>query len=241
MKTLFKSLLVLMLLSNSVFAQKNPDTLVIGTKNGQIILVSDSLLKFAPMETQELIRKALYKVMDSLPKSKDLSAKPKAESSSYTRTIKKRAFRVTEDFGLAMIRDKISPVIAFGIEFAPQKQDFFRKKDGMYSFLNLMMNTSFSFREVDNEYETQQNSFLEFTIGNRMNPDGGYRSITELSAGVGYLIQKDGNYFGKNTVKLFFNVGLPNSFIKIRPELYFVNKKVFPGITIKLLNIANYY
>jgi len=245
MKNILYSLVAIMMVLLTVeytFAQKTPDTLVINTKNGQIILVSDSLLKFAPMPTEALIRKALYQVLDSLPSSKSLKARPKYKSDSlYTKVIKKRTFRITGDFGVGLIRDKISPTVGFGVEFAPQKQDYFRKKDGMYSFINLSAHASATFREEGNRYLTYQNTFLEFTLGNRMNPAGGYRSLTELSSGVGYLIQRNGNYFERNTFKVFVNFGLPNSFIIITPECYFIKKNTFTGLTIKLINLTNYF
>jgi len=236
------AIIALVLTTGQAFAQKNPDTLVINTKNGKIILVSDSLLKFAPMPTEAIIRKALYQVLDSLPNNKIMKAKQQSRKDSlYTKIIKKRMIRITESFGVGLIRDKVSPLIGVGIEFAPQKQDYFRKKGGVYSFINLSAHGAFTFREEENRYRTYQNTFLDFTLGNRMNPAGGYKSVTELSAGIGYLIQRNGNYFDRNTFKIFTNIGLPSSFIVIRPECYFSKDNVFPGLTIKLINITNYY
>ncbi len=233
---------MLLLTVENTFAQKTPDTLVINTKNGQIILVSDSLLKFAPMQTEALIRKALYQVLDSLPNSKSLRARPKSKNDSlYTKVIKKRMFRVIGEFGVGLIRDKISPAVGFGIEFAPQKQDYFRKKNGMYSFINLSAHATSTFREEENKYRTYQNTFLEFTLGNRMNAESGYKSLTEVSSGVGYLIKRGGNYFERNTFKVFVNFGLPKSFITITPECYLTKENVFTGLTIKLINITNYF
>lgn len=245
MKNLTFSLLAIglfFLIPRPTLAQKTPDTLVINSKNGQIILVSDSLLKFAPMETQSLIRKALYQMLDSLTDKKNMKLPPRIKKDSvYTRILAKRSFRLTGSFGAALVRDKFSPKLGFGIEFAPQKQDYFRKKGGHYSFLSLMADAAFLFREEDNKYHTYQNTFLDFTLGNKMNPESGHKSITELSIGAGYLLQRSGNYFDKNTFKLFANVGLPNSSFVIRPEFYFSKGKAFPGMTIKLLNIAAYY
>jgi len=236
------AILSLLLTADYACAQKNPDTLVINTKNGQVILVSDSLKKFITMPMDMLIRKAIYQVLDSLPNDKSLKAKKKTQRDSlYTRIIKKRMFRITESFGIGLIRDKVSPLVGVGIEFAPQKQDYFRKNGGMYTFINLSAHAAFTFREVENKYRTYQNTFLDATIGNRINPAGGYKSVTELSAGIGYLIQRNGNYFDRNTFKIFANIGLPTSFIVIRPECYLSKGNVFPGLTIKLINITNYY
>lgn len=239
--SLIATLLILLSVENT-FAQKAPDTLVISTKNGQIILVSDSLLKFAPMQTEQLIRKALYQSLNSSPSENSFKASPKSKiDSQYTKVIKKKMFRVIGDFSVGLVRDKISPMVGFGIEFAPQKQDYFRKKYGMYSFINLSAHATSTFREEENKYQTHQNTFLEFTIGNRMNAESGYKSLTELSSGFGYLIQRGGNYFERNTFKVFVNFGVPKSFIVISPECYFMKKETFPGLTIKLINITNYF
>ncbi len=245
MKNILYSVIAIALFLLSVentFAQKAPDTLVISTKNGQIILVSDSLLKFEPMQTEALIRKALYQTLNSSTDANSLRAKSKkSKDSLYTTVIKKKLFRVTSEFGVGLIRDKISPTVAVGVEFAPQKQDYYRKKNGMYSFLALSAHASSSFREEGGKYLTDQNTFLEFTLGNRMNPESGYKSLTELSSGFGYLIQRSGNYFEGNTFKAFINFGIPKSSIIITPECYFFKKTTFSGLTIKLINLTNYF
>ena len=243
MKKLFYPLIIILSLCiNAAFAQKTPDTLVISTKNGQIILVSDSLSNFATMQTDPLIKKALIQALNSPAEANALRAKMKIPKDSlYTKIIKKRKFRVTEEFGAGLIRDKMSPTVAIGIEFAPQKQDYYRKKNGMYSFLSLSAHASTTFRQEGNKYQADQNTFLQFTLGNKMNPGSGYNSVTEYSSGIGYLIQRSGNYFEGNTFKLFVNFGLPKSSIIITPEFYFIKKNAFPGLTIKLVNLANYF
>jgi len=240
-----KNILIISLILLSVvhsFAQKAPDTLVISTKNGQIILVSDSLLKFEPMQTEALIRKALYQTLNSSSNTNSWRAKAKSKNDSlYTTVIKRKLFRLTGEFSVGLIRDKISPAVAAGIEFSPQKQDYYRKKNGMYSFISLSAHATSTFREEDNKYQTYQNTFLQFTLGNRMNSESGYKSLSELSSGVGYLIQRSGNYFERNTFKVFINFGLPKSSIIITPECYLFKKSTFTGLTIKLINLANYF
>lgn len=231
------------LLGHLGYAQnKEPDTLVISTKNGQVILVSDSLSKFAPMELEALIKKALKQASDAMPNDKSL----KADQSSGINLLnakknKLKMFRITGNFGVALVRDKISPMVDGGIEFAPARRDYQVLKFGMYSFLNLSAQVSSTFREEENKYRMHQNTFLSFTLGNRMNPKGKYKTLTELSGGVGYLIQRNGTYFERNTFKIFINVGLPNSFIKIRPECYLSKDGAFPGLTVSLINITNYF
>jgi hypothetical protein len=241
-KLLYPLILIFSLCVNGAFAQKTPDTLVINTKNGQIILVSDSLSNFAPMQTDVLIKRALIQALTSPAEVKDLKAKLQTPKDSlYTKIIKKKLFRLTEEFGVGLIRDKISPTVALGIEFAPQKQDYYRRKNGMYSFLSLAAHTSASFREEGSKYRTDRNTFLEFTVGNRMNHESGYKSVTEFSTGVGYLIQREGTYFESKTFKIFVNFGLPKSTIVVTPEYYFYKNDGFMGLTIKLVNLTNYF
>ncbi|RYG22136.1 MAG: hypothetical protein EOO07_00750 [Chitinophagaceae bacterium] len=238
----FIAILLLSLCGGRAFAQKTPDTLVISTKNGQIILVSDSLANFAPMQNDVLIKRALIQALNSPAEANNLKAKMRTPKDSlYTKVIKKRLFRLTEEFGAGLIRDKVSPSVAIGLEFSPQKQDYYRKKNGMYSFISLSVHSTSTFKEVDNKYRTDRNTFLQFTLGNRMNPESGYKSVTEFSSGVGYLIQRDGNYFERNTFKIFINFGLPKSSIIITPEYYFDKNDGFLGLTVKLVNLAKYF
>ncbi len=227
--------LLLLLGTGKVFAQKaNPDTLIIGTKNGKIILVSDSLKKFKAINVDELVKKALLSIKDSLVD--DAQMRKKLRDGLYTRKIKNRPFRLLPIFGLGFVRDKFSPFLGLSLDFAPQRQDYYLKQGGEYTFINIASTAFFTFKDNGSGYQTQNNIFLEGTIGNRINNSiANYGVVSELSAGIGYLIHREGNYFTNHTLKVFVNVGLKNSFIKIRPELYITDqfKNAFPGLAVK--------
>ena len=70
-KKIALSILVLVSLSlNSLAQQKAPDTLIINSKAGKIILVSDSLQRFNNIGTDVLIKNSLFEIRDSLSETK---------------------------------------------------------------------------------------------------------------------------------------------------------------------------
>lgn len=232
----FSLFFLFILLTNTVFAQKTPpDTLIINTKQGQVILVSDSLKKLGALKVDDLIKKALFVMKDSLA----VQVRPNSHRDSlYTKKIKNRPLRLLPVFGAGMLRDKFSPLMGLSIDFAPQRQDYYFKQGGEYTFINIAATAFFTFKAQPGKgYQTQNNIFLEGTLGNRINnaiPNNG--NFSELSAGIGYLIHQEGDYLTKHSMKVFVNIGFKNSFIKIRPELYITDqfKNAFPGLALKL-------
>ncbi|MES2417389.1 MAG: hypothetical protein V4541_04325 [Bacteroidota bacterium] len=234
---LFFIALIFFAFAKQAMAQKAPDTLIIAVKGGKIILISDSLNKFNTIQTDVLIRKALVSIKDSLTTQERLAQQKAKRDSMYSKLIKNRfPLRFLPVLGLGLVRDKMSPFLGLSIDFAPQRQDYYYKKGGMYTFINVAANSYFTFKENAGKYKTQNNIFIEATIGNRINNRLAYKAFSEISAGIGYLIHQEGNYFTNNTFKIFGNIGISNSFIKIRPELYLSGNfsSIFPGIGIKL-------
>lgn len=237
-KKIALSILVLLSFSISSFAQqKTPDTLIINTKAGKIILVSDSLQKFNSIGTDLLIRKSIYSVHDSLSETKEARAK-RLYKERFTRIINNKfPLRILPNIGIGTIRDKVSPLLGLSIDFGPQRQDYYLKNFGHYTFINLAANMSFSYtKDALNKYHTDQNLFIEASMGNRVNNfTNNVGMFSEASFGLGYLAHNEGSYFEGNTFKVFFSVGLYKSFVKIKPELYITNNfsKAFPGITLK--------
>lgn len=230
-------LLLLIFTYKSSVAQKKPDTLVIKTKKGQIILISDTLKNFNNLKVDSIIRVALEDVNDSLSEVNNLAEHKRIRSLQYTRQLKKTfPLRLLPSIGLGTVRDKLSPILGLSIDFAPQRQDYYYKKGAGYTFINLAINSFFTFQENETKYTTFNNVFIEGTLGNRMNNKIDNGLFTEISAGVGYLLHKEGIYYGSNTIKLFANIGLKNSFIKVRPEVYITDnfQNLMPGISIKL-------
>lgn len=231
-------ILILLSLSISSFAQqKTPDTLIVNTKAGKIIFISDSLQRFNNVATDALIKKSLLEVQDSLSETKQARAK-RLYRERFTRIIhNKFPLRILPNIGIGTLRDKISPLLGLSIDFGPQRQDYYLKNYGHYTFINLAANMSFSYtKDALDKYHTDQNLFIEASMGNRVNNfTNNVGMFSEASFGIGYLAHKEGNYFEGNTFKVFFSVGLYKSFVKVKPELYITDnfKKAFPGITLK--------
>jgi hypothetical protein len=232
------SILLLIMLNTSYAQKANPDTLIINTKSGKIILIGDTLQKFSSFNSNQLITNALFKIKDSLSIAEKKAIYKQHHDSLYTRhNISKFPFRLLPVVGLGLVRDKVSPFLGLSLDFAPQRQDYYYKGGWMYTFINVAVVPYFTFeRDHLDAYKTYHNVFLEGSFGNRINNAKGYGSVSEFSFGTGYLIRKRGTYFGSNTFKLFTTIGIKNSFVKVRPELLFTDnlKTVFPGIGIKL-------
>ena len=237
---IIKILLMLMVLwINQSLAQKSiPDTLVIGTKNGKIVLVGDSLQKFGAFNSNEVIRKALFEIRDSLTLVERRTLSKQHRDSLYTRKItNKFPFRLLPVVGVGLVREKTSPFFGVSLDFAPQRQDYYFKGGGLYTFINIAAVPYFTFEKNNaNTYSTYRNVFLEASLGNRINNAKDYGTLSEFSFGIGYLMRKSGPYFEPNMFKVFATVGIKNSFIKIKPEMLISSnfKVIFPGIGIKL-------
>lgn len=237
-KKIMLCIVILLSLSISSFAQqKTPDTLIVNTKAGKIIFISDSLQSFNNVATEALIKKSLLEIRDSLTETQKEKA-IRIWKERFTWIIPhKHNFRLLPAAGIGTIREKMSPFLALSLDFAPARQDYYLKKGGSYTFLNLAVANFFTFeKNFANDYITNNNLFIEASIGNRLNNfNENFGRISEASAGIGYLAYNQGNYFNRNTFKIFGSIGLYKSFIKIRPELYITDNfsKAFPGITLK--------
>ncbi|MEJ5993903.1 hypothetical protein WG904_05660 [Pedobacter sp. Du54] len=227
-----------MILNCTIAQTSNPDTLVINTKNGKIILIGDSLQKFSTFNSNEVINKALFKVKDSLTLEQKKIAYKRHRDSLYTQhKISKFPFRLLPVVGIGVVRDKVSPFLGLSLDFAPQRQDFYFKGGGMYTYINVAAVPYFTFEKDNlNRYHTFHNVFLEGSLGNRINNVKDYGKVSEFSAGVGYLVRKSGPYFEQNMFKIFVTVGIKNSFIRVKPEVLISDnfRTVFPGMGIKI-------
>lgn len=229
-------LLGLLCFSYPLYAQQNqPDTLEINTKSGKIILISDSLQKFRSQNANDLINKALIQAL-SLDERRE-RAKIWRDTIYYKKIKNKFPIRPLPVLGLGLLRDKASPFLGLSLDFAPQRQDYYYKGSGEYTFINLAVASYFSFeKKPGSSYRTLHDVFLEGTLGNRINNIHDYGRFSEVSGGLGFLIKGSNRYFNRNTFKLFVNFGLKNSFVRLRPELYFDDgfRNIFPGLTLKL-------
>lgn len=221
-----------------------PDTLLINTKQGKIILVSDSILNFKKLDTKKIIDKAISQIQDSIVLTDTTVKKQRLPKDSiYSKVLKKKeVFLLQLKGGGAFAAGRFTPTLGLGIDFAPQRQDFYwrNSKQPNYTFINLSL-TSFWFfdKPLNGQNEIFQNNFLEGSFGNRINTSKvtGVRLIDEFSFGAGYLIKQRGNYFGENTTKLFITIVPKNSFVGFKPELYFTNsfRSTYLGLSFRLI------
>lgn len=225
---------------------KTPDTLVVNSKAGKIILISDSIAKFKAANVQSIINNAIDQIQDSLIVS-DTTLKKKTrlpKDSIYSKVLKtKQMFAFQIKAGGAFAAGRFTPELGFGIDFAPQRQDFYYKRSAQpnYTFINLSLSSFWFFEKLNNEVpKIYRNIFLEASFGNRINNSkaSGVRLIDEFSFGAGYLIQQKGNYFEQNTLKLFVTLVPKNSFIGFKPEIYFFDnyKLSYLGLSIRFIS-----
>lgn len=165
-----------------------------------------------------------------------------SDKSKYSRNVKNDIpFSLKFNLGGGLIRSKFSPVFEGGIVFLPQKQDYYSLQwIPAASFISLTANRYYTFEQTiaSTSSTTFNNTFLNLSLGNRFNTK--LRSnllLSEYEAGIGYLVEREGSYFGKNTIKLFASVVTKSKFIRLSPEIYITDnfKEVFPGFSIKIL------
>lgn len=241
------NLIAILILSSSlaICQVKTPDTLVVNSKPGKIILISDSIVKFKTANVQSIINKAIDQIKDSLFVTDTLKKKTRLPKDSiYSKVLKtKKTFYPQLKAGGAFAAGRFAPELGFGIDFAPQRQDFYYKGSVQpnYTFINLSLSSLWFFEKPNNEVpEIYRNIFLEASFGNRINNSKatGVRLIDEFSFGAGYLIQQKGNYFEQNTLKLFLTFVPKNSFIGFKPEMYFYDnyKLSYLGMSIRFIS-----
>jgi hypothetical protein len=196
-----------------------------------------------------LINKALEQVKDSLPKTDSLKKKERLPKDLlYSKVLEnKKIIALSFDLGSSVVFGKINPNWGLGIDFAPQRQDFYSKglPRPTYSFINLGISNITFFEKANQASKTQifNNLFIEASIGNRINNKNatGLRLLNEASIGAGYLISEKGNYFDRdNRFKLFCTI-VPNGwFIGFKPEMYLTGnyKTNYMGLTLKLIILS---
>ena len=240
------------------YAQTNqPDTLQLDIKTGEkIILIGKDLNRFRTIKVDSIIKKALFSVKDSITlknyqqswegltkeqrKEKYRAQREAsfADKTKYTKNLKSNGLiRLRGNIGAGMVRSSISPFVEAGITIAPIRQDYYSLKYAEYTYIALTINRFYTFKDSDVQLKTINNTFINASIGNKMNTSISKNGlISEFEMGIGYLTEREGNYFGKNTFKLFGSVVSRSKFIRITPELYISDfRTVFPGFSLKFL------
>ena len=165
-----------------------------------------------------------------------------SDKSKFSKNVKSDIpFSLKFNLGGGLIRNKFSPVFEGGVVFIPQKQDYYSLQSlPAATFMALTANRYYTFEHTitSTNSTTFNNTFVNLSLGNRFNTK--LRSnlpLSEYEAGIGYLVEREGNYYGKNTFKLFASVVTKSKFIRLSPEIYVTKnfKEVFPGFSIKIL------
>ncbi|MES2732881.1 MAG: hypothetical protein V4714_14095 [Bacteroidota bacterium] len=122
--------------------------------------------------------------------------------------------------GVGLVRDKIVPEFGLSLAFVRHEKSFIGLNATMHYFFD---------RQPDGKYNMAINTFLTLELAHRT---GNFWQ----KVGVGYLVGSQGNYFGKNTVKLSLNLySKPRQFnLHLIPELIITDnfKTAFPGIRV---------
>ena len=184
---------------------------------------------------------SLYAIDGLTPKEryKKSSAIAHADKSRYSRDLKNPSpLGLKFNVGGGLIRNKFSPVFEGGVVLAPQKQDYyFVGGYPSYSFLALTANRYYTFAQTaGSTFKTFNDTFITGSIGNRNNVKlASNFLVSEFEMGLGYLIEREGTYFEKNTFKIFGSVVTRSKFIRLTPEIYLTDnfREVFPGFSIK--------
>ncbi len=156
----------------------------------------------------------------------DVIAKPKPIPLNLSDTSQKSiSLGLTASIGMGLIRNILSPQFNVELHYTSKK------------LWQVGVNTSSYFlfkKDASNDYKTYLNTFIngEFKkqgafICNAKNPNN------SGGLGVGYLLQKNGNYFKGNTFKIYYIKKLSD--IEILPEFILTNnfKSIFPGVAIR--------
>lgn len=139
---------------------------------------------------------------------------------------------VDMNVGVGLLRNTLAPTADLGLQIVRNRRKYDPKTSNTYG---LYFQPIFLFeKNSSGNYITNTNGFVNVRFGEQTNEEGCKRPITR-AFGAGYLILNKGDYFKKNTFKVFMDLQL-NKDIRISPELIITDngKQVFPGLTLKV-------
>ncbi len=139
---------------------------------------------------------------------------------------KKDQLMISTNVGVGLIRDNISPTADFILAFAIKKY-----------YYALIGNMNFTFEQkADNSYRTLNNIFLGVEFGRRFSKKESEIGFSTYfnNVGLSYLVQKQENYFGDNTLKLYY--GIDAGPVIIQPQLIATDnfEDWFPSIGLRI-------
>jgi hypothetical protein len=234
--------------SGLIKTKVNPDSVLIELADKQrFLFILGNVNELTQLEKQDLdalLPKLAVEVNDFMEvrKKKDLFPYKGAYAANYkldpsgNRKLKMEMRSTHNDYlkvdigiGAALVRDQLAPTLGIGWQII---------MDNHFSFGVSYNNLFFFDRRENGSYKTSVSSFLSLDLGNAFGnrkTQIGERSVTWQTLSVGYLINKQGNYFGDNTWKASLSLtGRKLSGFHVIPEIYFTDnfKSVFPGLRI---------
>lgn len=139
---------------------------------------------------------------------------------------------VDMNVGISLLRNTLAPTADLGLQIVRSSRKYDPNISNCYG---IYFQPIFLFdKNSSGNYITNTNGFLNLRFGTQ-NLNDGDKHPTVRAFGAGYLILNKGDYFKKNTFKVFMDLQL-NKDIRISPELIITDngKQVFPGLTLKV-------
>ncbi len=125
--------------------------------------------------------------------------------------------------GVGLVRDKLVPEIGLGVGIFTRRHTYFGITSSMHYFFD---------RREDGKYGMAINTFVTLEVAQGV----GRTAKLWQKIGVGYLVSRQGDYFGKNTFKLSLSLTTKprHGSLHLIPELIITDnfKTAFPGIRI---------
>ncbi len=134
-------------------------------------------------------------------------------------------------FGVGIVRNTLTPTADIAFQYNRYWNNF--KERNMFR----LSGTGYYFFDKDSKgsFVVNDNWFISATVGNisQHNDPGWYGK--QSTFGIGYLVSRKGDYFKKNTFRVFTDIMLVRG-ISVVPEVIFTDnfKQIFPGISVKV-------
>ncbi len=138
---------------------------------------------------------------------------------------KKDQIIISANVGAGLIRDKISPSADIFLSF--EINDYYYAAVSNFNFT--------FYQKANNKYDMHNNLFLGLEFGLRYDSKKKQNNKTYFNrVGLSYLVKQQGDYFGDNTLKLYY--GVEAGPVIIQPQLITTNnfEQWFPSIGFKV-------
>jgi len=219
-----------------LFSQTGIDTIHVDLgKNRALVLISDDLNIFSKLSIDSLIRviRKQYGGEFSNPSdttaqktfivstNEDIVAKPPLFPISVT--------TIAVGIGAGLVRNELSSFVSVGLGLSAPSD-----KRALQGFM-ITASPYFFFTKEDGQTKTLLNTFVDATFMFR--PEALKRTF---GVGAGYLVQRNGDYYDRNTSRLFVTYdpsGRGSAAFTVMPELTITGlfKKAYPGVSVRFM------